>query len=278
VFIILREIQGRHPQGSAFRDWFGTLLNSVMFDLSTLPRKCGQSILVTDKVQAPAEFILHQIISSHLRDAGTRVIIGSCLVGLSHWKTTTAKMSPGFNLTSRIAAGSVVFLDQLDRISHSEQPDGCAPSMKILYDEVCEAMQHESDSPTDCNGLFVLDGLSSYEWMGVPLSHLKRFIRAIFALCSKRRYALLIRHNKLGDDRTDELLRLYLQLSAIHLEALPLSTGRSGAITGEINVLKGSSLVESDIWEALRRQNTIQYRLLDSGPLFFERGTSASVL
>ncbi len=55
-------------------------------------------------------------------------------------------------------------------------------------------MQRESDSPTDCNGLFVLDGLSSFEWMGVPLSHLKRFIRAIFALCSKVRDAYILDH------------------------------------------------------------------------------------
>ncbi|KLO07577.1 hypothetical protein SCHPADRAFT_932339 [Schizopora paradoxa] len=252
-----------------------------MFDLSTIPRKPGQLILVTDTMQAPAEFILQRIITSHLRNPEARVVIASCLDGISHWKSTSSKFSSGISLASRISAGSVVFIDELDRLfqSPSDSPIDVL-ALSSLFCKLSEAMERDSDRSSGGEGLLVLDGLSSFEWMGMPMIHLKRFIRALFALCTKRSFSLLIRHHRTDNGQTDEFLRLYLQLAAFHLEVLPLSTGRSGAISGEVNVLRGPALIESESrqQEVLQRTSAIQYRLLDSGLLFFERGTSAGIL
>lgn len=88
------------------------------------------------------------------------------------------------NLAPRIAAGSIVFIDEVDRLSESpsELP---VNALSKLYGKLSEVMQRDSNVSSDNEGLLVLDGLSSFEWMGVPTIHLKRFVRAMFALCAK---------------------------------------------------------------------------------------------
>lgn len=80
-----------------------------------------------------------------------------------------------------------------------------------------------------------------------------RFVRAICVLCRKVRpspisqvlmtnvtftqklnAAILIRHHVLSLDDPDEISRLLMQLCSYHIEVLPLSTGKSGAVSGQV--------------------------------------------
>jgi hypothetical protein len=45
---------------------------------------------------------------------------------------------------------------------------------------------------------------------------------------------LVIRYHMATPDGLDDVLRILLQLSAYHIEVLPLSSGKSGAVSGEV--------------------------------------------
>jgi hypothetical protein len=45
---------------------------------------------------------------------------------------------------------------------------------------------------------------------------------------------LAVRYHIATPDDLDSILRILLQLSAFHIEVLPLSSGKSGAVSGEV--------------------------------------------
>ena len=101
----------------------------------------------------------------------------------------------------------------------------------------------------------ILDDISTLEWIGYPTPDLLRFVHALSATCRKvqpnfvtvlgliyveiapyqTNTSLLIRHHVLTPGEPDDILRLLHQLGAYHLEVLPLSTGRSGSVSGQVN-------------------------------------------
>lgn len=44
----------------------------------------------------------------------------------------------------------------------------------------------------------------------------------------------LIRHHVINQEEPDDILQQLLQLAAYHIEVLPLSSGKSGAVSGEV--------------------------------------------
>ena len=93
----------------------------------------------------------------------------------------------------------------------------------------------------------------------------------------------------------DDLYRHLLQICTYHMEVQPLASGRSGTVTGEVSfffpvsksTLKNSLQISlhlgvsgkpNGVATLIPRSNSLQYRLTESGPDFFERGTSESVL
>jgi hypothetical protein len=80
------------------------------------------------------------------------------------------------------------------------------------------------------------------------------------------------------------------------MEVQPLASGRSGTVTGEVSFFPlfrnqllyndslqislhlGMSGKPNRVATLIPRSNSLQYRLTESGPDFFERGTSESVL
>jgi hypothetical protein len=44
----------------------------------------------------------------------------------------------------------------------------------------------------------------------------------------------LFRHHIINQEEQDDILRLLLQLGAYHIEVLPLSSGKSGAVSGAV--------------------------------------------
>lgn len=55
----------------------------------------GQLLLITDTLPAPADFLLHQILSTHLRsrpgDVDARCVIGSVSEDFGRWKAVAGK-------------------------------------------------------------------------------------------------------------------------------------------------------------------------------------------
>jgi hypothetical protein len=56
----------------------------------------------------------------------------------------------------------------------------------------------------------------------------------MFRTRSQSNAALIIRHHVVKPGEPDELLRLLLQLCAYHVDVRPLSSGKSGAVSGEV--------------------------------------------
>ena len=102
--------------------------------------------------------------------------------------------------------------------------------------------------------LFIVDDISTLDWIGIPLADVQNFIRALRALCLKvtpglityfvlfqctsfqNKETLVIRHHLVSPSREhDDLFRLLLQICTHHLEVRPLSSGRSGTVTGEVS-------------------------------------------
>lgn len=53
----------------------------------------GETILITDQLEAPGDFILHRMVSSHLKESkGNRCIILSISNDLPRWKTVSSKL------------------------------------------------------------------------------------------------------------------------------------------------------------------------------------------
>lgn len=52
---------------------------------------------------------------------------------------------------------------------------------------------------------------------------------------------LAVRYHIATLDDLDNVLRILLQLSAYHIEVLPLSSGKSGAVSGEVRRLSSTS-------------------------------------
>lgn len=64
-----------------------------MFDLSEIPRTSGELLVVSDRLAAPGEFLLHALLASHLKDSrNSRCIIVSYDEGFAHWKTVAARL------------------------------------------------------------------------------------------------------------------------------------------------------------------------------------------
>jgi hypothetical protein len=107
--------------------------------------------------------------------------------------------------------------------------------------------------------------------------------------------SLVIRHHIVTPAEPDDLFRLLRQICAYHLDVLPLSSGKSGAVSGEVCLFRvfgnllasellsqvalhaGPSVAKPKI-KVVPRSQAIQYRLTDTGVVFFERGTGGGFL
>jgi hypothetical protein len=113
--------------------------------------------------------------------------------------------------------------------------------------------------------------------------------------CIKANATLIVRHHLTTPDEIDDLFRHLLQISTYHLEVRSLASGRSGAVSGEVPCSKLVAIFEFADGSAqialhacpsttdnqvhlLPRSSALQYRLTDTGAVFFERGTGAAVL
>lgn len=233
----------------------------------------GIFLLITDELSAPADFALtSSLISHYKRFKDSKVIYLSVSESWNRLRILCAKS--GINLSQSPASETIRFIDVLSYLPRSNTDE--AASLRVVYDQVTGILEGQQ------GGMVILDDISSLAWTGHSLEDLVRFCRALRALCLKTKTTLVIRHHIVTPDEPDGLFRRLQQMCSYHMDVRPLSSGRSGAVSGEIALhagplgpdLRSNSLKV----KLLPRQSALQYRLTDSSVVFFERGSSKGVL
>ncbi|KAI0686750.1 hypothetical protein BC835DRAFT_1378697 [Cytidiella melzeri] len=243
-----------------------------MFDLPGITARGDTSmLLVTDELASPADFILHSNLAAHLKDSDSRCVVLSASENVLRWKAIASKSS--LNVPSMVSKGSLVFVDieaELEQSGSTEQP-----SLRAIFDRTVAHFADEARSLL--RTLLVVDDLSILEWIGFSTQEVCRFARALCAACNNTDTSLIIRYHVVTPGNPDELLRLLFQLCAYRLDVFPLSTGRSGSVSGQISLYPGPGGTELAL-KTIPRSKALLYRLTDTGFTLFQRGTGSSVL
>lgn len=148
--------------------------------------------------------------------------------------------------------------------------------LKSVFDKVRASLDQKS-SQKDLQRLIILDDIATLEWIGISVLELVRFARALCALCRKTNAALVLRHHVVTPGEPDDLLRRLLQLCTYHMDVLPLSSGRSGSVSGQVALHAGSAAINAP-FRLVPRHGAVHYKLSDAGAVFFDRGTGGGVL
>ncbi|KAJ6590059.1 hypothetical protein DFH09DRAFT_1074530 [Mycena vulgaris] len=274
-----------------------------MFAPFDLPR--GVLLLVTDQLASPADFVLHRAVVEHLKPSARlhpakaeaadaprptpthKGIVLAVSEDPARWRAIAAKSNlplaaPSFLLLDVLTLG---LRGALDALMRSLPPAADAADSKAETDaDVNTQADAEANAGADTDTLVLLDDLAALEWLGVAPAHeLTRWCRALGAACRKTNATLLIRQHVLpdaaGDAEGNLLLRALREQCAFHMEVLPLASGRSGAVSGQVALHAGPGTARSGV-RLLARSAALQYKLMDGpgGAVFFERGTGAGVL
>ncbi|THV08252.1 hypothetical protein K435DRAFT_847140 [Dendrothele bispora CBS 962.96] len=243
-----------------------------MFPPLNLPD--GVLALITDELPSPADFVLHQSIISNFKlpakDSKRKAVILSVSESWTRWQAIAAKSN--VNLNQLKDSGSLHLIDVVPSLGPSEGSD----AFRALFDKITSIFD-ATESPS-APTLVILDDITALEWIGHSTLALSRFCRALRALCLKKNATLLIRHHLITPEEPDALFRLLYQMCSYHVDVRPLASGRSGAVSGEVALHAGPSLPPTTSVKLMPRSTALQYRLTESGVVFFERGSSRGVL
>ncbi|KAF9643363.1 hypothetical protein BDM02DRAFT_3181827 [Thelephora ganbajun] len=224
-------------------------------------------VVVTDQLQAPADFLVFRTVTTHLKEnKQNRCIILSTFNDVPRWKAIASKSA--LNVDQLIASGSLKFLDILSHV----QPG--ADTLRPLLDLVQTSVS--DPSAIIPHFLVVFDGISTLEWLGFNATEVSRLCRALSSLCRKSSASLLFRYHLLDREMIDSTFSLLQQLAAYRVEVRPLSSGKSGAVSGEICIHLGP--LHDKSLATIEPDKTFQYRLTDFSATFFTKGTGATVL
>ncbi|KAF7295991.1 hypothetical protein MKEN_01413700 [Mycena kentingensis (nom. inval.)] len=236
-----------------------------MFSPFDLPP--GVLLLVTDQLSSPADFILYRGVIDHLKGSKQkRAVVLSTSSDSSRWRAIAAKS----NL--QLDNAGFTFIDILERVPPPDDPESKPHLLPILNAAVPLLTE---------DALVIVDDLATLDWLGFSVLDITRFCRALFAACRKVNATLLLRQHVLTPPSTepilDDLFRALRSMCAYHLEVLPLASGKSGTVSGQVALHAGPG-IRADGVKLLPRSSALQYRLTDAGAIFFERGTGAGVL
>ncbi|KAI9457416.1 hypothetical protein F5148DRAFT_984134 [Russula earlei] len=238
------------------------------FSTSQLLSSSGP-ILITDQLASPGDFLLHQLLSEYVKNfPGGKCIIISTFLDLTKWKAIASRS--GFNLAQKLEQGSIVFID-----IPTQFPD-LSPSKGATFLPLLGLInRYVGIKPVTC--LVIFDELSSFEWIGHSASDVSRFARALVASCTRNGVFLAIRYHIASPDDLDDIFRGLFQLCTYHIEVLPLSSGKSSAVSGELALHPGAALNNTP-QRVIPRNRALQYRLGEYHSTYFERGMGHAVL
>ncbi|KAF7362398.1 hypothetical protein MVEN_00587000 [Mycena venus] len=247
-----------------------------MFSPFDLPS--GILLLVTDQLSSPADFVLHRSLVDHLKGAKSenlkKAIVLSVSEDLTRWKAIAAKSN--LHLDQKSSSGAFTFVDVLERVRPPDT-DSPAPVLRPILDVVVSALGQKNGT----DALVIVDDLATLDWFGFSVLDITRFCRALAAACRRANATLLIRQHVLtpstAEPVLDDLFRALHHMCTYHIEVLPLASGRSGAVNGQVALHAGPGTPRGGV-KLLERSSALQYKLTDGGATFFERGTGAGVL
>ncbi|KAF9241867.1 hypothetical protein BU15DRAFT_87091 [Melanogaster broomeanus] len=218
-------------------------------------------ILISDELQAPADFLVHRASASLL----------SVSEDIERVKSVASKSNLNLSQNARFK-----FID-LNTLLEEEPDNNTSRDLRLrrVFDLVTSEVHNVQGG--DGKSLIILDDIASLEWLGHSVLDLSRFCRALKALCLKEGATLVIRHHILSRSEPDILFHHLQQLCSYHVEVRPLSSGRSGAVSGELCLHMGP-VVSEPSQQLIARATALQYRLTDGGAIFFNKGTSEGVL
>ncbi|KAE9394944.1 hypothetical protein BT96DRAFT_826997 [Gymnopus androsaceus JB14] len=240
------------------------------------------SILITDELSSPADFALHQYLISHIKEKKNSLqIVLSVSEGLTRWQSISAKSN--IDLPKQIAAETFHLIDVTSALESDKVASGSTPPSPFhaLYEQIVSLFEKNKAAGRDSDALVILDDISSLEWVGYSASDLCRLCRALRALCLKNQATLIIRHHLVQTSgEMDPLFRHLHALCMYHLDVQPLTSGRSGAVSGQIALHPGPNAFSTlpSLVKVRSRSAALQYRLTDGNAVFFERGSSRGVL
>jgi len=290
------------------------LVNGLAFegnDFSTF--STSQFLLVTDHLASPADFLVHRALALSLKrssvpgSSNSRVLLVSFANDFSHWSAIASKSN--INIRQHLKNGSFSYVDGLSVSGYNhgvqvERIEECGPvdpifssktgretiSLKLIYEAIVQSLRNSPPSLEDIaqtsntKGELIIDDITILEYIGVPPIEISRFLRALRALCNHHSMSLLVRAHAspllISSDSSpfdSKLLKNLLETCHVHLEVRPLTSGRSGAISGEITVHRGG--FSGDVHaKGTGRKAAIHYRLTEGSATFFQKGMSAGVL
>lgn len=176
--------------------------------------------------------------------------------------------------------------------------------------------------PREREVTLIIEDIALWEWSAIaPTPEIERFLRAVRALCRKVNHpssvtfsnssqvaptshtdafprtlqsnaALIILYHTLSaaDPPTSDVHRLLLETCTTHIDCRPLTSGRSGAVSGEVRCCLRDRTFEFRNWysQMITRRGPsswgteppqlLQYRLTDASVVFFPKGTSTGVI
>jgi hypothetical protein len=68
---------------------------------------------------------------------------------------------------------------------------------------------------------------------------------------SKHKTSLIIRHHSVTSEEPDDLFKYMMQLCAYHLEVQPLTSGRSGSVSGEVGCIHSMFTTSYDLFDQI---------------------------
>ena len=161
-------------------------------------------------------------------------------------------------MVQKLEQGSIVFIDV-----PAQFPD--LSSSKVTLLPLLDLIRRSIGAPhKNILSLLIFDELALFQWVGHSEWDVSRFARALVSSCAKasaknltlscfclsywsflkkktssllqNNVFLAIRYHIAAPDDLDNTVRILLQLSAYHVEVLPLSSGKSGAVSGEVRI------------------------------------------
>ncbi|KAH9858998.1 hypothetical protein C2E23DRAFT_717158 [Lenzites betulinus] len=234
----------------------------------------AEILVITDELSAPADFLLHRHLVDNLKNSSNaKCVLVAVSEDLGRWKSLCQRSN--LNLSQYLDSGVLSFVDVMRHTSSSLNGETDA-SLRSLFWELKKQITVSSEN-SHVPVSVILDNIASLEWMGILTLDLTRFIRALSALCRKNNASLVIRHHITTSGERDDILRHLLQLCTYHLDVFPLSSGRSGSVSGQVALHCGPGTTKPT-HRLIPRSAAVQYRLTDSGSVFFDRGTGSGVL
>ncbi|BGP16902.1 hypothetical protein JCM10213_007346 [Rhodosporidiobolus nylandii] len=250
------------------------------------------AVLLTDTLEAPAQFALLQLIQRALRPqahggaggmgaskaGGRRVVLVGVREREEYWAALLRKT--GIQLPTETSAGHFSFIDA----SSPFLP------LSVLYTSICEALS-ASPATADEGPLLIIDDLSALSWQGAGVREAVKWWKAVRAAVDATHASLitLLHADSLSpshppsptsttvpshpfEDAEDQyLFRQVLQRSDVWVEVAGLLTGGgAGGTRGEITVHRAPSLVEDGF--TLDPAPPLQYKLEDSSAVYEVKG------